>query len=83
MHQIIKKCGFLTLEGWPGFFYSGDKDAEMVVCVHDLVLISPGKFEAAVWAELDQHVTFKDPAVQLDCFLGVHHRFSYLGNGVK
>jgi hypothetical protein len=81
MHQIMKNCGFLSLEGSHGFFYNIKDDAEMVVYVDDFVLISPIKNEAKIWAELDKHVTFKDPAVQLNRFLGVHHHFSYPNDG--
>ena len=49
----------------------------MVVYVDGFVLISPPKHEAAIWTGLDQHITFKDPVVQLNRFLGVHHHFSY------
>jgi len=82
MHQVMKKCGFIPLEGSPGFFYHPTKGVEMVVYVDDFVLIAPPHIEDEIWSELDKHILFKDPKEELNRFLGVYHHISYGKDGL-
>ena len=82
MHTVMRACGFLPVgEGSPGVFYHPTYGAEMVVYVDDLILVSPGKHEDAIWKALDKHIQFKDPAAPLTRFLGVNHEFKTLSDG--
>ena len=53
----------------------------MVVHVDDFILISPEKYAAQIWKELDKHILFKDPAAPVQRFLGVNHEIKVLGDG--
>jgi hypothetical protein len=76
MQGCMKACGFLPLEGSPGFFYNVAEGVEMTVYVDDFTLIAPPCQEARIWAMLDKHITFKDPAEPLSRYLGVYHHLS-------
>jgi len=63
MHKVMKICGFLPVgEGSPGVFYHPHFGAEMVVYVDDFILVAPKDLHAKIWAKLDEHIKFKDPA---------------------
>ena len=53
----------------------------MVVYVDDFILIAPKGVDDQIWAQLDKHITFKDPAIQVNRFLGVHHHINTLKDG--
>ena len=57
----MTQCGFVSLDGSPGFFYHPQYGAEVVVYVDDFILIAPPHLEAQIWGELDKVITFKDP----------------------
>ena len=81
MKACMAKCGFVHLDGSPGFFYHPEYGAEVVVYVDDFILIAPPKLEAQIWKELDKVITFKDPAAEVDRFLGVYHKTKVLPDG--
>ena len=84
MHKCMKACGFVPLEGSPGFFHHPKHDVEVVVYVDDFLLIAPPHLEAKIWAMLEGdpgHITFKDPAVPVDRYLGIYHHFRRLPDG--
>jgi len=65
----MKACGFLPLEGSPGFFHSPTLDVEVVVYVDDFLLIAPPALEAKIWGMLEGNpgnITFKDPPIVVD-----------------
>ena len=70
----MSECGFVSLDGSPGFFYHADYDAEVVVYVDDFIPIAPPSLEAKIWSALDKVITFKDPPVDVDRFLGIYHK---------
>ena len=82
MHKVMRLCGFLPVgEGSPGVFYNPKLNAEMVVYVDDFILIAPSQHEANIWAELDKHILFKDPAAPIERFLGANHKIQTSANG--
>jgi hypothetical protein len=79
----MKGLGYDTVEGCPGFFYHRQLDVEVTVYVDDFILIAPQKIENQIWAELEKHMTFKDPPEILGRYLGIYHRFKSLPDGTQ
>ena len=70
----MTKCGFVSLDGSPGFFYHPVLNAEVVVYVDDFILIAPPDVQEKIWRMLDEDCFFKDPPVDVDSFLGIYHK---------
>ena len=77
LHLCMKKAGFKSLEGQPGFFYNKSLGVECTVYVDDFVLVAPPALEAKVWKALSDLIDFKDPAEPVTRYLGIYHEFSY------
>ena len=52
----MTQCGFVTLDGSPGFFYHPEYGAEVVVYVDDFISISPPHLEDKPWTALDEDI---------------------------
>ncbi|MHC4950810.1 MAG: reverse transcriptase domain-containing protein, partial [Planctomycetota bacterium] len=83
LHKIMKGLGYDTVEGCPGFFYHAQLNVEVTVYVDDFILIAPPKLEAQIWAELEKHMTFKDPPEILGRYLGIYHHIKTLADGTQ
>ena len=64
----MTECGFVSLDGSPGFFYHPVLNADVVVYVDDFILIAPPEAQDKIWRMLDEAILFKDPPVDVDRF---------------
>ena len=80
MKKCVAKCGFVPLDGSPGYFYNPN-GAELVVYIDDFILISPRHLEKQIWKDLSKFIEFKNPPAPVDRFLGIYHNTSKLKDG--
>lgn len=81
MNKVMKMLGYVPIESSPGVFYHPVHDCEVTVYVDDFIMYAPPHIESKLWSELEKEITFKDPPVVLDRYLGVYHEFEILKDG--
>jgi hypothetical protein len=69
----------LRLEGWlpvlnqPGCWHHLATASSLVVYVDDLLMIAAREHEDALWAGIEKHIIFSEPALPIDRYLGAHY----------
>ena len=71
--KILTDLGWTRMEVHPGLWFHKSTGAIMAVYVDDLMLAAGKKDEARLWAEIERHVKFGEPASHIAKFLGGHH----------
>jgi hypothetical protein len=69
----LKKEGWLPVLNQPGCWYHAITGSTLVVYVDDLLLIADPKIEASLWAGIEKHIVFSEPALPVDRYLGAHY----------
>ena len=68
----LKKNGWLPVSGQSSCFYNIACDALLVVYVDDLLMICDHAHTSRLWGEIEQCITFSEPAAPIGKFLGAH-----------
>ena len=71
---IMKAEGWAPVSMNPGVFTHAATGAVMIVYVDDMLLLARAADAAAIWAGLDKKVKFKDPAADIERYLGARYR---------
>ena len=70
--QILAKLGWRKVAGWTGVFVHADMS---VICLHvdDFMMVATDELERRHWAEIGEHIVFKEEATPLAWYLGANY----------
>ncbi|WP_288992781.1 hypothetical protein, partial [uncultured Marinobacter sp.] len=69
----LRKEGWLPVLNQPGCWHHSATSSSLVVYVDDLLMISAPEHEEALWAGIEKHINFSEPAEPIDRYLGAHY----------
>jgi hypothetical protein len=69
----LKKEGWLPVQNQPGCWYHAATESTLVVYVDDLLMVAAREHEQALWAAIEKHIDFSEPALPIDRYLGAHY----------
>ncbi len=69
----LRKEGWLPVLNQPGCWHHAATTSTLVVYVDDLLLVASLEHEQALWAGIEKHINFGEPAKPIDRYLGAHY----------
>jgi hypothetical protein len=71
--QRLKSVGWLPVSNQPGCWHHAATESTLVVYVDDLLMVAAREHEQALWADIEKHIDFSEPAMPIDRYLGAHY----------